>query len=324
MRGTDNQLKIITIALIAVSFVTFDLYVYCNITRRLINPFSETMQAKSIELEHFLPFDENSRIVKVVAPEDYRFADDETLPVLDGATALFPVYSALFNAMYPEGSCDFVNGDFTEASLLQKRNTAGAFKAIVESKADIVFCAEPSQKQLEYAHENGVELTMVPIGYEAFVFLVNQANPVLSLTVDEVKKIFSGQISNWSKVQGDNSKIAPIIRAEGSGSQTAMINFMQGEKLLDKSNMFGGRSIGYSFRYYVQDIVSNSNIKMLALNGVAPTKENIQNKTYPVVANFYAIYRTSDARRKDIQKVINFVLSPLGQNIIEETGYVGL
>ncbi|MBR5933577.1 MAG: substrate-binding domain-containing protein [Treponema sp.] len=321
---TEDFIKYFLILFIPLFFILLNLSIYNGITRRLKNPYGEKVSAKSIELDAYLPFDENSRIVKIDADEKYKFNDGDVMPVLDGATALLPVYSAVFNSMYPESAFGFNGTDFTKESYLQKRNTAGAFKAIVDGSSDIVFCAEPSKKQLDFAKEHNVELTLVPIGYEAFVFIVNKNNPVDSLTVEQVKRIFSGEYKYWNEAGGDNYRISPVLRVEGSGSQTAMHAFMGDRKLLTKSNIFSGRAIGYSFRYYVEGIVSDTNIKMLALNGIEPTKENIKNKSYPIFSNFYAIYRSSDSDREDIKKVIDFVLSEKGQEIVEKSGYVGL
>ena len=82
-----------------------------------------------------------------------------------------------------------------------------------------------------------------------------------------------------------------------------------------------GGSIGFSFRYYMDGIVDNSGVKMLKLNGVYPSAENIQNSTYPVIAKFYAIYR-ADNENENIHKLIDWLLSDEGQQIIEKTGYV--
>jgi phosphate transport system substrate-binding protein len=310
--------------LCAVPFILFDAFIYLHFTRRLVNPFGKEMQEKSIVLEDFLPFDENSKIVKLRASDEYLFSEGDSMPVLDGATALYPVYSAFFNAMYPEGTCSFDGKDFREESLLQKRNTGGAFKAIVNKTADIIFCASPSQNQLEYAEQNGVELVLVPIGFEAFVFIVNESNPVQSLTVEQIRDIYSGKIKNWFEVGGDKSLISAITRPEGSGSQTAMISFMNGLEIKPSNSIYSGRTLGYSFRYYVDGIVASKNIKLLSLNGVYPSKENIRNHSYPVVSNFYAIYRKADSERQDIQKVISFALSEHGQQIVEESSYISL
>lgn len=312
------------IIFIAGCFLCLDFYVYKNITRRLINPFGKAVQAKAIDLKDYLPFDENSKTVKIEAAENKKFSSGEKMPVLDGATALLPVYSAFFHSLYPKEACVFDGTDFKSESYLQKHNTAGAFKALVEKRADIVFCAKPSEKQVEYAKQNGIEFVLVPVGLESFVFLVNKDNPVTELTVEQIRGIYTGKYKRWSEVGGDNTKISALTCKEGGGSQTAMLSFMNGTPIKTVNNAFEGRSIGYSFRFYVDGIVNDANLKMISLNGIEPTKENIRNKTYPVFSSFYAIYRASDSDREDIKKVIDFALSKTGQEIVEKTGYVSL
>ena len=82
-----------------------------------------------------------------------------------------------------------------------------------------------------------------------------------------------------------------------------------------------GASIGFSFRYYMDGIVQNDSVKMLSLNGVYPNTENIKNRSYPIVAQFYAIYR-ADNDNENIPALIDWLLSEEGQTLIEETGYV--
>jgi phosphate transport system substrate-binding protein len=82
-----------------------------------------------------------------------------------------------------------------------------------------------------------------------------------------------------------------------------------------------GGSIGFSFRYYLDGMVGSDSVKMLKLNGVYPSAENIQNGTYPVIAKFYAIYR-ADNENENIPLLIDWLLSDEGQQIIEKTGYV--
>ena len=191
----------------------------------------------------------------------------------------------------------------------------------MDKEADIVFCVSPSDEQLQYAKENNVELEFIPIGYEAFVFIVNKDNPINSLTQDQIRKIYSGEFINWKSVGGDNNFIDALQRNKGSGSQSAMENFM-GDKEM-KRNVLGifGRSIGFSFRYYVEGIVENGKVKMIAVDGVYPNKENIKNKTYPIVNELYAVVRKDDPN-PNIKLFI--VLSEKGQRIVEESGYVSI
>ena len=111
-------------------------------------------------------------------------------------------------------------------------------------------------------------------------------------------------------------------RNQGSGSQTTL------EKLFGKdiaSNFFGplGASIGFSFRFYVEELTKHGHIKMLELNGVYPDREHVQDNSYPIVSNFFMVNRKGESN-PNVQKIKNFVLSPIGQEIINETGYVSL
>ena len=82
-----------------------------------------------------------------------------------------------------------------------------------------------------------------------------------------------------------------------------------------------GASIGFSFRYYMDGIVENNLVKMLSLNGVYPSAQNIQNRSYPIVTQFYAIYR-ADNDNENIPDLVDWLLSDEGQALIEKSGYV--
>jgi phosphate transport system substrate-binding protein len=70
-------------------------------------------------------------------------------------------------------------------------------------------------------------------------------------------------------------------------------------------------------------MVADDGVKMLSLNGVYPSTENIQNGTYPIIAKFYAIYR-KDNDNENIPRLIDWLLSDEGQQLIEGSGYVPL
>lgn len=316
--------------LIVAVFAAFNLSIYFLLTGRLANNFSDTSQAKMIDVAAYLPHNPDSDLVRI----DSSLKLTENLPVLDGAAALVPVYAAFVDAVYPEGSVTFEGGEFSddnfygenfaEGSKMQYKNTVRGYQAIVDGTTDILFCAAPSAEQKQYAEEKGVELVYVPIGLEGFVFFVNENNPVDNLTTDQIRNIYSGEITNWKDVGGSNRIVNPVSRLAGSGSQSAMDAFMKGQEIKGKS-LFAitGGSIGFSFRYYMNDLVGNDSVKMLSLNGVYPSTENIKNGTYPVIAKFYAIYR-ADNTNENIPVLIDWILSEEGQKIIEETGYVGI
>ncbi len=322
--------QILTLVLVAATFAAFNFSVYQLFTRRLANNFSGADQAQMIDIERYLPHREDSDLPEL----DSSLKIDENLPVLDGAAALVPVYAAIIDNVYPEGCVKYEGGEFSDDnfygenfasdSAMQYKNTVRGYKAIVDGETDILFCAGPSDAQKKYAEEKGVELVYVPIGLEGFVFFVNEDNPVNDLSADEIRKIYSGEYTNWSQVGGANRIINPITRLSGSGSQTAFEAFM-GDTEVGKKSLFSvvGGSIGFSFRYYMDGIVENDSVKMLSLNGVYPSAENIKNRTYPIVAQFYAIYR-ADNDNENIPVLIEWLLSDEGQRLIEECGYVRL
>lgn len=309
--------QIAALAAVLFGFAAFDTAIYQLCTKPCLPDQSSGMQAKSIELDRYLPFDDASEIVDVKS--EFQLTDD--LPVIDGAAALYPICSAFVNAVYPEDAVRFDGDDFSAESKLQMRNTRAAYKAIVDGDSDIIICAKPSEEQLQYTADNGVELELVPIGCEAFVFLVNGENPVDDLSVEQIKGIYSGEYNNWSELGGENLFINPLTRNTGSGSQTAMLSFMKDTEIKKNPLGFIGSPIGFSFRYYVEDVVEHGNVKMLSLNGVYPDKDNIADGSYPIVSNFYAVYDKSN-ENPNIQPLIDWILSDEGQYIIEETGYI--
>lgn len=310
-----KQLSLIFIVIIG--FILFNMSIYNLVTIKYINNYDENHREKSINLKEYLPFEESSKIVHKTS--NIKITED--IPLIDGATALYPVYSSFVNALYSKETVKFDGKDFDKTSSIQKTGTTNAFKRVIDGEVDIIFCAEPSKKQLEYAASKNVELELIPIGKEAFIFIVNKNNPINDLTVDQIKQIYTGKINNWKDLGGEYTPIIALQRAEGSGSQTAMLSFMNGEEMERINQTILGRSIGYSFRYYVESIVKDGKLKMISINGVTPNIENIQNNTYPIVDNFYMIYR-KDNTNKNIKTIEDYILSQEGQDIIKEIGYV--
>ena len=198
-------------------------------------------------------------------------------------------------------------------------------RPIVDGDADILFSAAPSAEQKQYAADQGVKLVYVPIGLEAFVFFVNDQNPVDGLTTAQIRDIYAGEIRNWKDVGGADRPINPVTRLKGSGSQSVMDAFMGDRAIGGKSPLaLFGASLGYSFRFYLMDMVGEApDVKILSLNGVYPDADTIRSGEYPIVAQFYAVYRADDPN-ENVRRLVDWLLSPEGQKLIEETGYVPL
>ncbi len=333
--GVDNSIstkkvfiQLLSIILIIAVFVALNLVVYFTITVRLGNNVNGSSQAQMIDLSLYLPFEKDSKLPRI----NTSFKIEGELPVLDGAAALVPVYAAVIDNVYPEGSVMYEGGvfsddnyygeNFAEGSAMRYRNTVRGFYAMVDNEADIFFGAYPSEEQMNYASDKGIELVTVPIGLEAFVFFVNSKNPIDSLSIDNIRDIYSCKITDWSEVGGASRIINPILRYPGSGSQNAMDRLMGDAEYGGKSplTIFGG-SLGFSYRYYLEGMVRNPNVKMLAIDGVYPDADSIHVGKYPLTTSFYAIYR-ADNSNQNVQKLIQWILSDEGQDLIELCGYV--
>jgi phosphate transport system substrate-binding protein len=311
-------------------FVLLNGSVYLLLTRRLGNNFSGASQLKMVDVGAYLPHEEGSRLAHVET--QLRLTGE--LPVLDGAAALVPVYAAVIDNLYPVGSVTYEGGVFSDDnyygenfapdSKMQYHNTVRGFQALLDGSVDLFFSAAPSAEQRQQAAEAGVELVCVPIGLEAFVFFVNSQNPVDSLTAEQLRGVYAGEIRNWSALGGPDLPINPVTRVAGSGSQTVMEHFM-GDKAIAKKSPLAlfGASIGYSFRFYLQGLVGNAGVTMLAVDGVSPSAEHIRDRSYPLVYPFYVIYR-ADNRNGNIPLLVDWLLSEDGQALLEQTGYVGL
>ena len=322
--------QLAALALTAAVFAAFNLGMYQLLTRRLSNNFSDASRAQMVDVGQYLPFEEGSDLPEI----DASLTLTGDLPVLDGAAALVPVYAAVIDSVYPQGCVTYEGGSFSSDnyygenfapdSVMQYNNTVRGYQAIVDGSTDILFCASPSQEQLDYALSMGVELKFVPIGLEGFVFFVNSQNPIENLSSSDIRKIYSCEYTNWSEVGGANRVINPVTRLQGSGSQTVFEAFMGDTKIGIKSPLaIAGGSIGFSFRYYMDGMVGNEGVKMISVDGVCPSSENIKNRSYPIITEFYAIYR-SDNENENIPLLIDWLLSEEGQELIEKTGYVGI
>ena len=285
--------------------------------------------SSEVNIHEYQPFHDNSLVVKM--DEEATLKLENNLPILDGATAMYPLYAAFVQATYPE------NQNYLHDETVMVSTTPYAYDNLFQGKADMIFVAGPSEQQKKTADDKGLKLEMTPVGREAFVFFVNKKNPIDSLTLDQIRGIYSGDITNWSQVGGDNEEIRAFQRPQDSGSQTALQYLMGDIPIMeaptdDVVSGMGGiinevaqyknykNAIGYTFRYYSTEMVGNDEIKLLAIEGIEPTKENIRNDSYPITSEFYAI--TAGTENPNVDKLLQWILSPQGQQLVEKVGYV--
>lgn len=317
-------LRILTLSALGICLVaTTGFYAH----RRYVDSVTEVADRTDI-LSAYDPYGENSEVKLLDDESELKITSD--FPVMDGATALYPIYSAFAKAVYPKYAAD--NDSYLNCSA-----TTQAYENIVTGLADVIFVAGPSEEQKKFAEENNVELTYTPIGKEAFVFFVNAKNPIEDISVEQIKDIYSGKIKKWNKlgIKGMGN-IRAFQRDEGSGSQTALKKLMADRELMvpPKENVIEGmggiiekaadyrnykNSIGYSFRFYSTEMVKNNQIKLLKINGVYPDTESIENGTYPLASEFYAVTRSDCS--ENTKKLVDWICSEQGAELIEKTGY---
>lgn len=299
-----------------------------------INKYEESITVKTnvnIDCNEYLPFTEDSKIVKLDKEASLKLT--EKLPILDGAAAVFPVYSAFVNETYP-------NTTKLNDGVFEYNNTVRGYSLLAQKETDIFFGGYPSEEQIDFARENNTEFVYTEIAKEAFVFFVHKDNPVENLTQEQVKKIYSGEITNWKEVGGNDEDIVAFQRNEGSGSQSRLKRFMADTPIMeapteqvndfmvgiiDKVSDYKNKtnSIGFSFRYYMEGITKNPNVKILKIDGIEPNIENIREEKYPITGSLYAV-TYKDNNNENVQKLLDWILSKEGQEIIEKTGYAGI
>lgn len=275
----------------------------------------------------------NNKLPKLDSPSAFTIKNQKEMPVLDGAEAAFPVYSAFANAAYENISNSNLSGEKVSFT-----NTIYAYERLLSEEVDIYFGAEPSAEQLKMAEKAGKELVMTPIGKEAFVFFVNPNNKIDNLSVSEIQGIYSGKVKNWSELKGKNERIIAFQRPENSGSQTLLEKIMGDtpimkplkeevpagmggimEQVADYRNY--NNAIGFSFRFFATGMNPNPDIKLLAIDGIEPSPENIASGSYPFTASLYAI-TLKDNPNPMITPFLEWMTGPQGQQIVEEIGYI--
>jgi len=324
-------------------------------------------QTEEIDLTPYMPFGygtgeyyTESLAASLNEPSSLKFvADFELLPRLDGATALYPLYAAFARATYPEVKPDdaedyshyiynyYVNlgGDMETIAksrhdtLVISSRSYNAFCGLLNGTVDIAFLMGLPEEFDEYYSYDG--LTLTPIGREAFVFFVNKRNPIDDISSADIKRVYSGEVTNWKQVGGGNDKIRAYQRPENSGSQTMLEQIMVGTPIMPApedeifTTMLGmvryvadyrnyRNAVGYSFLYYAKDMVGENDIKFLSIDGVAPTAENIANGTYPFANDFYAVtlkHYLNPERADNIDAFLEWITGPQGRYLVEATGY---
>ncbi len=254
----------------------------------------------------------------------------ETLPRVDASLATQPLVDALVKNF---------TGNTTKELGIEYTNTHPGYVKLINNETDLIVVTEPSAEELALAKQNNVELEVTKVVNEGFIFFVNKENPVNNITFEQVQKIYTGEITNWKELGGNDSQIVAFQRPVNSGSQTGLLSLvMKGKQVkvpttkeqvetmagivdivADYDN--GLNSIGYSYYYYANVMYKNDNLKYLGINGVIPEYNTIQDGSYPILTAYYIVTRKGETN-ENVAKLKEAMLSERGQKVASEAGYV--
>lgn len=200
----------------------------------------------------------------------------------------------------------------------------------------ILVAREPSEDELGFAKKAKIEMEVRPVALDAFVFLNNAESPIRSLTLDQVRGIYSGKITNWRDLGGPDRLITAYTRNPNSGSQELMEKLvMKGEKMIAvRSGVLYGMmdviervhtdssAIAYSVYYYEHTMARRPENRLIAIEGVLPTPQTIADRSYPLVSEVYVVTRKGIDPHSPAAKLRDWLLSDEGQKLVKASGYV--
>ena len=202
-------------------------------------------------------------------------------------------------------------------------------KSIIMESIDIGNASRKANEQEnELIRKKQNELIETAIAIDAISIIVHKDNPINDISLKSLRLIFSGKITNWNELGGDNLEIVVISRDVSSGSFEVFNHAVLHNDLLKENSMrlasnnavattvkYTKGAIGYIGLGYVND-----ELKVLTIDGILPSKHTAQNYEYPLTRKLYMY--TTKTRSDATQEFIDFILSELGQTIVEQQGYI--
>lgn len=295
--------------------------IICACSKQAINSSQDATNATEIT-------NENSDAETKVDSEK-----SKNYPRVDGSTANMPMM-AMIRSMY-------LNEDLTESeNNTEVTTTDYAWRNLIDGQNDLLLVYEPSSETKKIIEESGVKLKITPIGVDALVFIENEKNKVSNLTTENIQDIYSGKITNWKELGGDDQKIEAFQRVLNSGSQTLFLNLVMKDKtpmnppinymiegmdgLIEALASYNGQgnSIGYSVFYYAKKMYSVPGLKLVSVDGVEPNDETIASGEYPFLNQYYLVIREDTKEDSETMKLYNYILSEDGFSAIKKAGYI--
>ena len=258
---------------------------------------------------------------------------DVVYPVVDGSTANMPMMAQI--------RASYLGESLTEAeNNVDVSTTDYAWRNLVTGKADLLLVYEPSAETKKLIDESGVKLKITPVGVDALVFIVNEKNNVKNLTTKQIQDIYSGKISNWKELGGDDQVIEAYQRVLNSGSQTLFLNLvMKDVKPVDPPVKYrvegmdgliealasyndAGNALGYSVFYYAKKMYAVPGLELISVDDIMPSDESIGSGQYPFLNQYYLVIREDTPEDSETMKLYNYILSDKGKEDIRMAGYI--
>ena len=242
-----------------------------------------------------------------------------------------------------EAKMEYIPQQYREDFFLKRvvtSQTHGAFMNLINGNADIILTHRTiSPDEKAHADDIGVTLIESSIALDAFVFIVNKNNPIRSLTVNEIQKIYTKEITNWSQVGGNNVDMDVFTRPRNSGSEEVFRNLVMGGiepthfperyeiadmNIVFKEMYFVPSTICYTFNNYKDMIVRvpDSEVPKIAINNIFPDNKTVKNGTYPFISKVHVAIRSDLDRNSMAYKLYEWLQSEDAKSTIIECGFI--
>jgi phosphate transport system substrate-binding protein len=201
--------------------------------------------------------------------------------------------------------------------------------ALIDGRADIADASRPIRtKEIKLAREKGIDPYANVVARDGIAVVVHPDNPVDSISIEDLRKIYTGEIENWKDLGGPSKAIVVVSRDYSSGTFEVFKELvLEGAKVIDGALMLASNkavsttisttpnSIGYIGLGYLSE-----DVKALKVDGVAASEETVKKGEYKLAR---PLFMYTNGEPKGILKTfMDFVFSPQGQGIAREVGYV--
>lgn len=242
--------------------------------------------------------------------------------VIKGSTTVLPIAQKVSEAYMKE------NPDVSIS--ISGGGSGNGIKAIIDGSTDIADSSRfIKDKEVKMAVEKGVYPVPFAVAYDCIVPVVHPSNTANDLTLEQLKGIYQGKITNWKDVGGPDLKIVVISRDTSSGTYEVWE-----EKVMEKERVFPGALLQASNGAVAQAVGKNKNavgyigigyiddtVKALTVGGIVGNSETTLNGTFPISRPLYMF--TNKWPKGDVLNFVNYMLNPeKGQKLVAETGYV--